>query len=387
MKPKAVILYLPLALFLLHCSSADQKESSNLTAEKTGARELFRRAFHENNRSDSIELYKQLIEDYPDSEYALFARSQLAAQSGEFEQALSLVNSAIVQNAKEPRFFTGRAEFEAYLDMTSEALVSLHEAEAINSKISEIYTLRAAINFDRRQNKEQILADLNRAILLRSDNLEAYLTRARFHRINGNTEAALRDFNRAIEIEPEDARAYLATAGIYLVQQKAEDAIDMFTAAIKKGAGSDAYAGRANARLSSGENEGDREKAFKDFNRAIELSPENSDPLMARGWGYMYLQQYEKAIDDFSKAAELSDKSGEALFSRGVAFYQSDKPEFAIEDFNAAGKAGKRDAELYYYRGMSFIKFQQLSSACRDLKTAESLGFEPASAMIQSYCS
>lgn len=79
----------------------------------------------------------------------------------------------------------------------------------------------------------------------------------------------------------------------------------------------DGYVGRANTLLTLGR----YEESLPDYNRAIEIDPELANAFANRGSAHSHLGQYEKAIADYEKALELDpeidDKPGfiKRLFS------------------------------------------------------------------------
>ena len=63
----------------------------------------------------------------------------------------------------------------------------------------------------------------------------------------------------------------------------------------------DGYAGRANTLNSLGR----YQEALKDYDKAIEIDPELANAYVNRGSAYSHLEQYEKAILDYEKGLEL----------------------------------------------------------------------------------
>ena len=48
------------------------------------------------------------------------------------------------------------------------------------------------------------------------------------------------------------------------------------------------------------------ERAIENYNKAIELDPNDADAYNNRGLAYYYLEEYERAIEDYNKAIELN---------------------------------------------------------------------------------
>ena len=86
---------------------------------------------------------------------------------------------------------------------------------------------------------------------------------------------------------------------------KPEKAYNDFNRAIEiDPARADGYVGRANTLLTLGR----YEESLLDYNRAIEIDPELANAYANRGSAHSHLGQYEKAIADYEKALELDPK-------------------------------------------------------------------------------
>lgn len=146
--------------------------------------------------------------------------------------------------------------------------------------------LRAEAFFDRGSthrrmgDREEALANLDKAIGLNSEYALAYTVRASVLRAKGELELALRDVNRAIEIDPAYVGAYNNRAVIYDRLGRYQDAIN-------------------------------------DYSEAIRLNPDYDKPYINRGEAYFVLGEYEKALTDFRKANDL--KPGYYAILAGLA--------------------------------------------------------------------
>jgi tetratricopeptide (TPR) repeat protein len=75
-------------------------------------------------------------------------------------------------------------------------------------------------------------------------------------------------------------------------------------------------------------------QAIADYNKAIELDPNDADAYYNRGIAYADQQEYAQAIADYNKAIELDPKYAYAYYNRGIAYYNQQKYAQAIADFN-----------------------------------------------------
>lgn len=173
--------------------------------------------------------------------------------------------------------------------------------------------------------------------------------------------------------------------------------------------------------------------AIEDYNKAIELNPENDDIYFKRGIAKAYSGDNKAAIKDykraakkgsryadtayyligwhekemtgstyingkyaqttnygsareyFTKAIELNPKYSAAYFERGMCEEKSGKREEAVEDFTIVIQLSVyRVAESYYWR--AFCRGLKTEGSCADLKKALELGYGAAEHLLFSYC-
>ena len=110
--------------------------------------------------------------------------------------------------------------------------------------------------------------------------------------------------------------------------------------------------------------------AFKDFDRAVELAPKNARAYVNRAWAARLMGDYEQSVRDYSQALRIKENYGQALIGRGYAWMGWDRPELAtkdftaasrIEGFGAAGEAGLGEIELAKGNLDSALKHFQLA--------------------------
>ncbi len=62
---------------------------------------------------------------------------------------------------------------------------------------------------------------------------------------------------------------------------------------------------------------GDEKDALKDFDKAIELDPSNSKSYLGRGLVHREMKNYEKAMDDVNRGIEISPNDPNGYFAKG----------------------------------------------------------------------
>jgi len=80
---------------------------------------------------------------------------------------------------------------------------------------------------------DKALENLNKAITLDPDFIEAYLTRAEAYMSIGEQEKAFEDFNKAIQLDPNSADIYYTRGKVYSDLKQHEKAFEDFNQAIR----------------------------------------------------------------------------------------------------------------------------------------------------------
>jgi tetratricopeptide (TPR) repeat protein len=93
-----------------------------------------------------------------------------------------------------------------------------------------------------------------------------------------------------------------------------------------------AWSNRGNSRVSQNK----LDEAIADFNKAIELAPDASDPYLNRGAALEGKRQYEAAIADYNKVLEIDPNDVMAYNNRGNAKGGLGRWEEALADYRKA---------------------------------------------------
>ena len=102
--------------------------------------------------------------------------------------------------------------------------------------------------------------------------------------------------------------------------------------------------------------------AAADYDKLIELDPDNADAYHERGDFYYEMDEYGKAIADYSRAIELEPRHASAYFNRAYAYGEISEYDKAIADYSKAIELDPSDAQAYYNRGLDY---QNKGEECR----------------------
>ena len=126
--------------------------------------------------------------------------------------------------------------------------------------------------------------------------------------------------------------------------------------------------------------------AIADYNKAIELNPNDASAYYNRGISKRKLEDYYRAIADYNKAIELNPNYTNAYINRGVSKRKLKDYKGAIADYTKAIELDPDYALTYSNRGISKENLGDLTGACSDWKKAASLGSTNAAKWVANQC-
>ena len=127
---------------------------------------------------------------------------------------------------------------------------------------------------------------------------------------------------------------------------------------------------------------GELDRALKDFNKAVELSPNFAEAHNNRGNVYRNIGDLSKAFEDYNTAIQLKLDFTEAYNNRGIAYGIKGQVDRAIEDFNKAIELNPAFADAYCNRGNAYLLKGDLDKAIEDY--GRSIKYAPKDAMSYS---
>jgi len=176
--------------------------------------------------------------------------------------------------------------------------------------------------------------------------------------------ASVDDFHwlKGILVELKDAEGLFYLGNAFYGRKLFKSGIECYDESLKLEECAAAYNNRGNAYAELNEHE----RAIKDFDKAIELNPDDAETYYNRGVAYAKLNKYEQAIKDYEKAIELNPDDAKAYYNRGLAYAELNKYEQAIEDYDKAIELNPNYAEAYNNRGFAYAKLNEYERAIKD---------------------
>jgi tetratricopeptide (TPR) repeat protein len=265
-----------------------------------------------------------------------------------------LSNLAAAQNTLSADDYFRRGVKKVEAKNCEEAIKDFNEAIRLNGNEPRFFKERGGCFLTRLGEFEKSLADLNKAIELKPDYAEAYLSRATAYMLlpekNGSATnydtLAKADFDKAIELNPKHYKSYFARAFFLLGKEKPlikEGLADLAKAIEINPKGEDAYI----LRMYFYRSYGDYDKAIADAT-VMTKNLKSAVGFFERGKLYSEIGKYEEAIADFTKSLKRDPNNRQALNGRAFAYQSTGQFELAKADRLQADKLEKQPAEISF---------------------------------------
>lgn len=170
-------------------------------------------------------------------------------------------------------------------------------------------------------------------------------------------------YSELIKAAPDQGRLYTLRAAAYWEQGDKEKALSDFNRAIELGyTQPHAYVSRALFHAAVG----DYEKALKDYQVAIDKEPTVVSHYVNRASVYMTLNEFAKAKADYDKAIELDPKNATLLQQRAIAMKALGELDASVAEFSKAIEMDDRSIPALMGRGFVFFQMGKHQEAVND---------------------
>lgn len=244
-----------------------------------------------NKAEEALEVLNRMVELEPDHINTLLTRVNVLFMLD--KDADVIVDCRHILELEETNhlawFLMGKAKRTT---SPSGAIADLTKAIALKEDFTDAYLMRARILLSMQQATEA-LPDVEKAITLAPEEETSYLLRGRIHEAMGNIDAAAADYQNVLELNPFNDEATLLVGQLLITQERLDEAITFFDEAIDlKPDFAKAYAERGRAKNLKGDKEG----AFEDLKKSIELNPEGDEARKLEGQHTNFNDMYKGGI-------------------------------------------------------------------------------------------
>lgn len=92
-------------------------------------------------------------------------------------------------------------------------------------------------------------------------------------------------------------------------------------------------------------------RALEEFNKSLEINPENADIWSYKGSALYILGRYEEALGAFDKSLQINPKNENVWSFKGSTLYMLNKPEKALKAFDKALQKNPNKLEAWFNKG------------------------------------
>jgi tetratricopeptide (TPR) repeat protein/MoaA/NifB/PqqE/SkfB family radical SAM enzyme len=249
----------------------------------------------EGRLQEAEHIYRQMLLGNPKQPDALHLLGVLAAQTGNHEQALALISSAIEMKPD-------NAEMQSNLGNVLDGFGRFEEA----------------------------ITHYQNAIRVRPGFSEAHYNLGNALMQIGRTDEALLHFRQTIEITPLYAEAHYNLGNALLQTGRIDEAISHFRKAIDSNPRyAEAHNNLGNALLDLGQ----LEKAITHYCKAIDTNPDLADAHSNLGYAYRELGALDKAISHYKNALSAEPNMHQVSLNLGYALRDQGKQQEAVTAF------------------------------------------------------
>jgi tetratricopeptide (TPR) repeat protein len=253
----------------------------------------------------------------------LHAEINYLIKSGEYMDALDLIDQNLGKYAHRPQLFAARGEIFMNLENFSSAVTAYSKAIDITKTQPEYYIQRAAA-LKKLGKYDQAVEDLNKAIKMEPENFSLYIDRSWLYNELKVYKPAMEDISFYLELFPGDDHAIYQCGQIYFDQGSYLKALEMFNKCLLLDQSKAEYfAARGNTYLKTKT----YKYAIRDYGMSLDLEADNPDVYLNKGLARFYLNDKEGACTDWQKAARYgSVQARELLNTHCLSVNQENQP-------------------------------------------------------------
>ncbi len=253
------------------------------------------------------------------------------AVHGRYDAALPILDGVIAVNPKDFGAWLMKARCHNALNEYAAATGAYSTVIALRPDYVNAYVARAVMSYTQNKNSDQALQDLNQALKLQPELIDAHINRALVYNWLKQFDKALADLDWVLKREQAPAQAWFIRA------------------VVKRSMG-------------------DAEGAEADHRRALETQPADPVSYVARGVAMLQTDP-EAALADFTKAEEMCPRFAFALHNQAyVLAVKLNKPEEAISALERLISFYPDNANALNYRALLLARTGKIDESIAETR-------------------
>jgi tetratricopeptide (TPR) repeat protein len=323
------------------------------------------RYFNNGDYTNAIGLLQQVLTPEPAAADVYYYIGESYRLSDNYQKAFDMYQNGIEANALFAPNFLGRARVRAHFDPSTDVTDDLNAAIALDPNFVDAFLERASY-YLRNSQPQRALSDLQKAEALAPGSPQVYLSLAKLNLALGNNADALAEAQKANELDITILETYFVLGKAYQANDQLDQAVGaMQTYTLYAPNDVDALVTLAAAYDANK----DYEHALATANKALGLDDTASLGYLARGLANLGLGDNYQAYRDLDYAFKLNKKSFEAGLGAGQALLLLGEPGNAyiqIAQVEGLIANDNQRARFLYYRALALEGVGEKGIAARD---------------------
>lgn len=263
----------------------------------------------EKKPADALKTYGEIVKAYPADMQAYFGQGLLLIETQKYDQARALADSLIDKYAKRPDGYRLKGMVLFSEKKYDEATIALQRSISLQPDVASHYFLGLCHYY--RSEPEQALTQLQSALNLKADFVQARLLTAIIDLQKNRTDDAIREIRRVLEEDQTNSIAHNILGSAYLAKGMYDAGIEELNKAIEQDPQLvDAHIKKGLIELNAGR----VRQAETDLKTAVQVAPELLYSRATLASYYMKQEEYDKAIDILKKGIK-GDQSDAYIYN------------------------------------------------------------------------
>ena len=266
------------------------------------------------------------------------------AAEGRHQEALRIVDGVVVENPNDFGAWFLKARCHQLLDQDAEAVAAYGTAIALRPTYARAYLGRASVLFAQQTKAEQARQDLDQALKLQPNLLEAHIDRGLVLMSLGKHKEALEDLDIALQRPDVPTRVWFIRSRVHkMLKEQALAERDYAMGLNTEPADPLSWVSRGIAKLQN-----DAEGALADFIKAEQAYPRCLEALNNQAYVYaVKLKKPEEAIAAYDRLLAHFPDNHRALGHRAILFARMGKADEAIAQARRLLKMAPKPEHVY----------------------------------------
>jgi adenylate cyclase len=263
--------------------------------------------------------------------------------------------------------------FESAIQLFSQALVHDSQFVLANAGLCDAYRLKNQLT------KSSVWIEKAESLCLKAlaqdgKSTKVYASIGALYRDTGRYVEAIQYLQQAKEKDPENISTAIALARTYDLMQDEAAAESIYLDAITRAPKNWlAYQGYGYFLIRKGRHE----EAIENYEKVLNLTPENTSALNNIGTAYLYMGEFKKAAQSIEKATKI-EPMGDLFMNAGSMYYFSGEFESAVKMYQQALRLEPDNVEFlvniadayFFLPGKSFIADEYFKKALSQAEIA-----------------